>query len=60
MRIYYMIIIINSLNRLRSELEILLFKISAVYKQRKQRILFLLNNYNLIITILKVKYLLII
>lgn len=46
-------LLLNNLNRLRSELEILLFKISAVYKQRKQRILFLLNNYNLIITILK-------
>ncbi|KAG4102270.1 Vps52-domain-containing protein [Neocallimastix lanati (nom. inval.)] len=46
-------LLLNNLKRLRSELEILLFKISAVYKQRKQQIIFLLNNYNLIVLILK-------
>jgi len=46
-------LLLNNLKRLRSELEILLFKISAIYKQRKQQIIFLLNNYNLIVVTLK-------
>lgn len=46
-------LLLNNLKRLRSELEVLLFKISAIYKQRKQQITFLLNNYNLIIVTLK-------
>ncbi|KAG9300693.1 hypothetical protein G9A89_023491 [Geosiphon pyriformis] len=45
-------ILINSLSRLRSEVTLMLNKMSGGFDDRKSRLIFLINNYDLIITFL--------
>ncbi|CAH1764232.1 8029_t:CDS:10 [Entrophospora sp. SA101] len=42
----------NTLLRLRSEVDLLLNKMSTTFEDKKSRLIFLINNYDLIITIL--------
>lgn len=50
--------ITDRLVRIRSEIEQLLFRMSAEFSDRKQRLIFLINNYDLIVTLLNVRILL--
>ncbi|KAL1919768.1 uncharacterized protein VTP21DRAFT_1699 [Calcarisporiella thermophila] len=45
-------ILIQSLQRLRNEVDALLNKISAEFSDRKNSLIFLINNYDLVITVL--------
>lgn len=45
----------NSLLRLRTEVESLLLRLSAELPDKKNRLVFLINNYDLVVSILSVK-----
>lgn len=47
----------NSLQRLRNEVEGLLARMSNELQEQKNRVVFLINNYDLIATVLKVRIL---
>ncbi|TPX48681.1 hypothetical protein SeMB42_g02918 [Synchytrium endobioticum] len=46
------ILLINSLQRLRTEVESLLFRMSGEFSDRKSRLVFMINNYDLVVQIL--------
>lgn len=50
-------LLVTSLNRLRAELEALLFRLSGELATRKLRTIFFINNYDLVTSILSVFYL---
>ncbi|TPX37558.1 hypothetical protein SmJEL517_g00456 [Synchytrium microbalum] len=45
-------LLINSLQRLRTEVEALLFRMSGEFSDRKSRLVFMINNYDLVASIL--------